>query len=81
VVKLYSTGDLEWQKTVGGDGDDQLLTIQLTPDGGYMFGGSSYSGVSGDKTDHLMVPMIIGLLNWVCTPVTWFADGMVMDLA
>ena len=41
----------EWQKTLGGDGEDALYSIQQTTDGGYILGGYSYSGISGDKTE------------------------------
>lgn len=40
-----------WQKTIGGLGSDILNTLQQTIDGGYILGGLSYSGISGDKTE------------------------------
>jgi hypothetical protein len=51
VVKLTTTGTIEWQNTIGGNYDDQLQSIQQTIDGGYILGGSSQSGISGDKTE------------------------------
>jgi uncharacterized delta-60 repeat protein len=49
VVKLNSTGSLLWQKTSGGTGDDGVLGIQPTPDGGYIMAG--YTGsTNGDVT-------------------------------
>ena len=51
VVKLNSGGNIEWQNTIGGNGDDYLNSIQQTTDGGYILGGSSTSGISGDKTE------------------------------
>lgn len=51
VVKLYETGDIEWQNTIGGSGDDQLNAIQQTIDGGYILAGFSSSGLSGDKKE------------------------------
>jgi PKD repeat protein len=51
VVKLSTTGTIEWQNTIGGSGEDQLQSIQQTTDGGYILGGYSYSGISGDKTE------------------------------
>jgi hypothetical protein len=50
VVKLNSTGSIEWQNTIGGNDYDYLESIQQTTDGGYILGGYSYSGLSGDKT-------------------------------
>jgi hypothetical protein len=41
----------QWDKTFGGSDDDQLKTLQQTADGGYILGGYSNSGSSGDKTD------------------------------
>jgi hypothetical protein len=34
VVKLSGAGELEWQKSLGGSGNDEGRAIQLTPDGG-----------------------------------------------
>jgi len=51
VVKLNSTGAVEWQNTIGGSNSDRLYSLQQTQDGGYILGGSSYSGISGDKTE------------------------------
>ncbi|MBK7035666.1 MAG: T9SS type A sorting domain-containing protein [Bacteroidetes bacterium] len=52
VIKLNSSGVIEWQNTIGGSGNDILLlgVIQVA-DGGYLLGGSSSSGISGDKTE------------------------------
>lgn len=62
VVKLNSTGDIEWQNTIGGSADDRLYDVAQTTDGGYILGGVSTSGISGDKTE-----AHIGLYNdyWV----------------
>jgi len=51
VVKLDGTGMIQWQNTIGGLSYDQLFSIQQTSDGGYILGGSSHSGISGDKTE------------------------------
>ena len=53
VVKVSSTGAKEWDKTFGGTGSDQLYSLQQTTDGGYILGGLSESGISGDKTEAL----------------------------
>ncbi len=52
VVKLNATGAIQWQNTIGGNGIDELNSIQLTADGGYILGGSSNSNISGDKTEN-----------------------------
>ncbi len=52
VVKLDSKGNLLWDKTIGGDADDnEVWCLEKTSDGGYIFGGNSYSGISGEKTE------------------------------
>lgn len=49
--KMNEQGQEEWQKSLGGNQADFLYSIGLTRDGGYILGGSSYSGISGDKKD------------------------------
>ncbi len=39
-----------WDKRFGGNSGDSLFCFQQTFDGGYILGGSSTSGISGDKT-------------------------------
>lgn len=51
VVKLDIFGNIEWQKTIGGDYSDNIFAIKQTSDGGYILGGSSNSNISGDKTE------------------------------
>jgi len=50
IVKLNSLGNLEWEKNFGGNTDEYFYSIQQTSDGGYILGGYSLSGISGDKT-------------------------------
>ncbi|MBK7035671.1 MAG: T9SS type A sorting domain-containing protein [Bacteroidetes bacterium] len=52
VVKLNSSGSIEWQNTIGGAADDKSYAIHQTPDGGYIVGGISISDLSGDKTEN-----------------------------
>ena len=51
VLKLDATGSIVWQKTIGGNLDDKLYSLDETEDGGFLLGGYSYSGISGDKTE------------------------------
>ena len=51
VVKLDAGGKKVWDKTFGGNRQDELTTLVTTPDGGYLLGGNSYSGISGDKSE------------------------------
>jgi hypothetical protein len=50
VVKTDTYGNKQWDKTIGGDNDDVMTSIIQTDDGGYLLGGYSRSGISGDKT-------------------------------
>jgi hypothetical protein len=51
VVKLNSSGNIEWDKTIGGSDEDDLSSLQQTTDGGYILGGLSFSNISGEKTE------------------------------
>ena len=52
VIKLYPSGNIQWQNTIGGNDVDWLQSIQQTIDGGYILGGWSVSDISGDKTEN-----------------------------
>ena len=43
IVKLNASGDIEWQKHLGGSGGDEANSIQQTDDGGYIFAGYTTS--------------------------------------
>ena len=51
IIKLDPTGNLEWQKAIGGDRGEGLSAIYKTNDSAYIIGGHSYSGISGVKTE------------------------------
>ncbi len=48
VLKLTSEGDIEWQRTIGGSGNEWASSIQQTSDDGYIIGGNSDSFGSGE---------------------------------
>ncbi|QMU28779.1 T9SS type A sorting domain-containing protein [Adhaeribacter radiodurans] len=50
IIKLSPDGNKEWDRTIGGNSDDELTSLEQTSDGGYILGGTSSSSVSGDKT-------------------------------
>ena len=52
IVKLDEDGVVEWDRSYGGLGNDQLYNVQPTSDGGYIIAGTSDSGISGDKTEN-----------------------------
>jgi hypothetical protein len=50
ILKLNPSGTILWQKAYGGDRSDQFSDIVETFDGGFLLGGCSSSGISGEKT-------------------------------
>jgi hypothetical protein len=50
IVKLNGSGNIVWNKLLGGAGDDYALSIQQTTDGGYIIAGYTNSSSSGDVT-------------------------------
>ncbi len=70
VVKLSSLGVIEWQKCLGGNGEDFGYSIQQTSDGGYILTGESESNngdVSGNHggTDAWVVKLSsLGIIEW-----------------
>jgi len=51
VVKINSKGEIAWQHSFGGIYNDELRSVILTQDGGYLLGGSSNSPAGGTKTE------------------------------
>jgi hypothetical protein len=70
VIKLDGTGNLLWQKSLGGTGSDGARSIQQTSDGGYIVAGHSNStdgDVKGNQggDDYWIVKLDnIGNLTW-----------------
>ncbi|MBC8173527.1 MAG: T9SS type A sorting domain-containing protein, partial [Chitinophagales bacterium] len=52
IVKIDLEGNVIWDKTIGGTGEESFNSITATSDGGYMIGGTSVSPISGDKTEN-----------------------------
>lgn len=50
IVKTNANGVKQWDKSFGGSADDYLISLQQTSDGGYLLGGYSNSGITGDKS-------------------------------
>jgi hypothetical protein len=70
IVKLNSTGEIQWQKCIGGTGFDNSHKIKQTLDGGYVFVGQTFSNdgdVSGNhgEGDAWVVKLnSIGEIQW-----------------
>lgn len=52
IVKLNNSGTLEWQKSYGGTGWDQLQAVRQTMDGGFVLAGFSASTDSNVSVNH-----------------------------
>jgi hypothetical protein len=78
IVKTTEEGALDWQTTIGGTGYDYLSALQETSDGGYILGGYSASGISGDKTEIAMgvADYWIVKLAGNCSPTTEICNGI-----
>lgn len=59
VVKIDSVGNKIWDKSFGGSGHEELTTMTIDYDGGYLLGGVSESGISGHKSEASR-----GLYDW-----------------
>ncbi|CCU85029.1 PKD (fragment) [Mesotoga infera] len=60
IVKLNSTGSIEWQKCLGGSGYEQATSIEQTSEGGYIVVGLTTSNdgdVSGNHEDAWVVKL------------------------
>lgn len=49
IVQLDENGDTQWQRTIGGEGDDRLVDIVITESKKILIAGYSNSGISFDK--------------------------------
>jgi hypothetical protein len=53
VIKIDSSGNMVWDKDYGGsDNEDGFGNVSFTSDHGLLIAGSSYSPISGDKTEN-----------------------------
>jgi predicted secreted protein len=64
VLKLDSSGNVQWQKTYGGSGDDAGGRIQQTSDGGYIVGGSTESFGAGSEDIWVLKLDASGNVQW-----------------
>ncbi|PIF32652.1 putative secreted protein (Por secretion system target) [Flavobacterium sp. 9] len=65
ILKINNIGAIEWQRSYGGNGDNQLYVIHQTEDGGYIAGGNSNStspitslgGIVSNGTDYWVLKL------------------------
>src|SRR6187455_2139456 len=66
LVKLDSAGNIGWQNTIGGNLRDMAsYSVQQTADMGYILCLSSYSNISGDKTENNMDTTLASADYWI----------------
>lgn len=51
LIKTDSLGNKQWDKDYGTTADDNITCLRQTKDGGYIVGGNTAAGISGDKTE------------------------------
>lgn len=51
MIKTDGTGNIQWDKTLGGSSSDVFREFLETDDGGFLLAGYSNSPISGDKTE------------------------------
>ncbi len=70
VVKLNNIGTIQWQKSLGGSGNDNAFSVQQTTDGGYIVAGVAYSsdgdvtGFHGGADDWIVKLNNSGTIEW-----------------
>ncbi|CAL2102733.1 conserved protein of unknown function precursor containing a type B C-terminal secretion signal [Tenacibaculum sp. 190130A14a] len=52
IIKIDDSGNIIWDKTIGGDNGDYAQSIIPTSDGNYIIGGDAASNISGEKTEN-----------------------------
>ncbi len=67
LVKLDSSGMVQWTRTVGGTADDRSYGIVHTTDGGYAIAGETHSFGAGDADLYVVKLDSIGVLQWTST--------------
>ncbi|UCC40638.1 MAG: hypothetical protein JSV96_04110, partial [Candidatus Aminicenantes bacterium] len=65
ILKLTSSGDIEWQRTYGGsDSHNYPYSFQITSDGGYIVAGGTYS-ISAENNDAWVLKLTSsGYIEW-----------------
>ena len=63
ILKLDSSGNIQWQQTYGGAGSDEASSIQITSDAGYIVAGSTVSFGAGSEAWILKLNSL-GSIQW-----------------
>ena len=76
VIKLDSSGNLSWAKTIGGTSEDYSYSIQQTSDGGYVITGYTYSFGAGMSDVFVIKLDSSGNLSWAKTIVNVYGGSI-----
>ncbi len=63
IIKVKKNGDIDWQRTYGGSGDDIANCIKQTPDSGYVIIGSTDSKDGDINNNHRVFDLWVLRLN------------------
>ncbi|MCK4816910.1 hypothetical protein KA005_14165, partial [bacterium] len=74
ILKLTSSGDIEWQRTYGGVDDESVCSIQQTIDGGYFIGANTLSFGSGGNDFLILKTSQTGDVEWQRTFGTVYSE-------
>ncbi|OGC42105.1 hypothetical protein A2Y85_03900 [candidate division WOR-3 bacterium RBG_13_43_14] len=74
IIKLNSSGDTTWTKTIGGIDSDFAYGVEQTSDGGYIIAGTTYSFGAGNSDIYLIKLGANGDSLWAKTLGTSAAD-------
>ena len=64
LIKTNANGDIEWQKTFGGNNNDNGFSVQQTIDGGYIIVGDTYSYGADGSDVYLIKTNEFGNAEW-----------------
>ncbi|MEX0813017.1 MAG: PKD domain-containing protein [Chitinophagales bacterium] len=75
VLKTDSLGNVQWSKTYGGNSYEEMSSVYLTSDGGYLFAGESSSFGAGNEDILVFKTNSLGSLEWSKTYGNNDSDG------
>jgi len=64
ILKLTSSGDIEWQRAYGGTREERTCSVQQTSDGGYVVGGKTRSFGEGQEDIWILKLSSSGSMEW-----------------
>ena len=67
VIKLDASGNIVWEKSYGGDEDEEAKSVQQTSDGGYVLTGFTVSYGAGDEDIFVLKLDSSGNVQWMKT--------------